>query len=206
MKVFGNDDRRKNQFFNAQKELDRALTNDLLSEKPVARAVQVTVDLLHQLGPAMVSLSPDMAKLMPWEEKASIQLLTDNKSVEVSLFPLIRKFVGYVALPSLMSTRFLGRNPSVLDDLWLLDAAFTLIVIGIPTWLPVATMRAVKPARDRLNKAMANCYAEMDNDDGKSLSGMEDVSQAMKQRNKACREHGFAVEDRAPLDIGLIWA
>ncbi|KAK4692721.1 hypothetical protein P7C71_g4538, partial [Lecanoromycetidae sp. Uapishka_2] len=28
----------------------------------------------------------------------------------------------------------------------------------------------------------------------------------MKQRNKVYREHGFAVEDRAPLDIGLLWA
>ena len=215
IKIFGGDDRLRSAFGAAKKELDTAITRNFLREEPVAKATQVTVQRLQELGPVMMTFSLSVADQNLWERTASISLPKGEtdlgtralEAVEASLFPLIRNFVGHVSLPTLMGARFVESYPTVLNDLWDLDDAFNLLVVGVPEWLPIPVMKKAKAARTRLNNALAQFHLELDREDAGAKTGdLSDVSVVMKERSQAHRAHGIGPIDRGPLDLGLLWA
>lgn len=214
IKIFGGNDRLRSAFSAAKKELDTAITRNFLREEPVAKATQVTVQRLQELAPVMMTFSFSAADQNLWERTASVSLPQGKTNpgsspeiVEASLFPLIRNFVGHVSLPTLMGTRFMESYPTVLDDLWDLDDAFNLLVVGVPEWLPITVMKKAKVARTRLNDALAKFHVELDKEAaGEKTGDLSDVSVVMKERSQAHRIYGIAAVDRGPLDLGLLWA
>ena len=214
IKIFGGDDRLRTAFGAAKKELDAAITRNFLREEPVAKATQVTVQKLQELGPVMMTFSLSAADQNLWERTASVSLpkgetnqRSHSEAVEANLFPLIRNFVGHVSLPTLMGAPFIESYPTVLDDLWDLDDAFNLLVVGVPEWLPITVMKKAKAARTRLNNALAKFHMELDKEAaGEKTGDLSDVSVVMKERSQAYRTYGIAAVDRGPLDLGLLWA
>ena len=215
-KIFGADDQNRVGCAEAYKLLESSINYNFLREEPIVKAIQTTVHKLEQHGPTMLSFSLDLMDLNPWEKSGyprlqKVQISAESlEVVEVSLFPLIRDFVGHVTVPTLMGAKFMEHHPTFLADMWDLDEAFNFLVIGIPTWLPVPLVRKSNRARTRLRYALSEFHMALDAAAGElsevSWGDMNDVSAVMKERGQIYRNYKFASSDRGPLELGLLWA
>ena len=215
-KIFGADDQLRIEYDEAYKLLDSAINKNFLREEPVAVATHFTVRKLEEFGPVMLSFSPNLIDQNPWERSGNPclpdrkNLVLSSEAIEVSLFPLIRNFVGHISVPTLMGTQFMKHHPTFLADIWDLDEAFNLLVVGIPKWLPISLITKSNRARVRLKNALAEFHMALDAAAGErsgiSWGDMSDVSAVMKERGQIYRDYQFANADRGPLELGLLWA
>lgn len=127
--VFGANKRHKQDHLRAHEEAHASLDQLLLGPSDFLRTI---VRGIQEQGPNLVSFSDSIVDQNPWERAATpiIQhdtgsITGDASSVEVSLFALIRTFVGNVALPSLFGREFLDYYPETLDDIQDLDGMYT---------------------------------------------------------------------------------
>ncbi|KAK1241945.1 hypothetical protein MKX07_007768 [Trichoderma sp. CBMAI-0711] len=163
----------------------------------------------------LLSFSPDSQKQHQWERSASIKVLsTDSEgqsgAVEADLESLMRDFGACVSIPRLYGQDFLDRNPHLLEDFWKFDNnAFSLLVIGVPTWVPIKSFREALAARTRLHDALEGFYIRLDQyKHGQKVdfdADMRDVSTAAMERNGFLEEHGVPIRARAELELGTFW-
>ena len=129
--------------------------------------LRATVRGIQEHGPNLVSFSGSIVDQNPWERAATAIVQTgsiagDASSVEVSLFALIRTFVGNVVLPSLVGREFLEIYPEVLNDIQDLEGGFKYLVLGLPRWLPIPSLTKAHIARRRLLDAIDSLHEALD--------------------------------------------
>ena len=99
--VFGGDRRSKEDYYAAYKDLDAAVRNNLLSDPSLSNAVDTTIKAMQEQTPNLVSFCQSPVDQNLWERTSYPVIWADGDAavggptaVEVSLFPLIRNFVG----------------------------------------------------------------------------------------------------------------
>lgn len=99
--VFGADRRYKKDYFLAFEGLLAAVRNNLLREPSLSIAVDATVKAMQEEIPNLVSFCQSPVDQNLWERTSSpitcangSEAMGSSVIVEVSLFPLIRNFVG----------------------------------------------------------------------------------------------------------------
>lgn len=144
-----------------------------------------------------------------WEWSANIRL-TAPDAAEANLHSLIRDFGACISIPLLYGQDLLDRHPTLLDDFWKFDnEVFPLLIIGVPTWLPVRAFKEGLAARGRCLKAMEDCYSRIDQwqkglpiDDDADMS---DISYIAQERNKIYSQFDVPIKYRGQVDFSLLW-
>lgn len=123
--VFGASKEHDKEHSRAHADAHALLDQLLLGPSEMVRTI---VRGIAEQGPNLVSFSESIVDQNPWERAATPvihhdtgSITGDASSVEISLFALIRGFVGNVTLPSLVGREFLEYYPETLDDIQDLD-------------------------------------------------------------------------------------
>ncbi|KAM0257116.1 hypothetical protein ACHAQJ_004580 [Trichoderma viride] len=150
-----------------------------------------------------------------WERSGSIRVLSTDSvghpgAVEAEFESLIRDFGACVSIPRLYGQDFLDRNKDLLEDFWKFDNnAFSLLIIGIPTWAPIQSFKEGLAARTRLHDALEGFYKRLCQfKSGLAVdfdADMRDVSAAAMERNDILEQHGVPIRARAELELGTFW-
>lgn len=153
------------------------------------------------------SATPDT--LAYWERGAHARLVAPD-AVEAELLSLMRDFGACISVPQLYGQDFLDRNPTLLADLWKFDNdLFPLLMVGLPSWLPLKAMREGLVARKRLHDALAGLYKRIDQyQKGEPVdfgADMSDVSAVALGRSAGYAERGLSYKHRGQLDMGIFW-
>lgn len=213
--VFGARTRSEKADLSARSDAQACLLNGLSSGQAASRIIHKTVIAIQEHTPSLVSFSESIVDQSYWERTACPVLRPASSpgpsAVEVSLFPLIRKFVGHVALPSLMGTEFLEVYPAALDDLWDLDSGFKYLALGLPRWLPVPSLTKAHIARRNLLQAMDSFHRAMNQvsaGDGphQPWTDLGDVDQIVRARSAVWQAHVTPQVVQGPCDLSLLWA
>lgn len=202
-------------------EMDEALDKMLLCKKTLYRPVEqifvgeqganASVERADVPGKAvdLVTFSTRKEDSKRWEWSADVRV-TAPDTAEANLHSLIRDFGACISVPLLYGQDLLDRNPTLLDDFWKFDnEVFPLLLVGVPTWLPVKSFQEGLAARARVNKAMEDCYRRIDQwqkglpvDDGADMS---DVSYIAQERNRIYSDFEMPVWARGRVDFSLLW-
>lgn len=185
--VFGANKRHKAEHSRAHGDAHSCLLVLMHSPSDILRA---TVQDLQSHAPNLVSFSDSIVDQNPWERAAGPIIHTgditgDASTVEVSLFALIRTFVGSIALPSLVGKEFLENFPHILEDIHDLEEGFKYLVLGLPRWVPIPSLTKAHIARRRLLDAIDSLHgaldqAAADNEPNKPWRDLSDVGAIVK--------------------------
>lgn len=153
------------------------------------------------------STSPDT--LAYWERDAKARLVAPD-AVEAELLSLMRDFGACISVPQLYGQDFMDRNPTLLADLWKFDNnLFPLLMIGLPTWLPIQAMKEGLAARKRLHVALEGLYKRIDQyRKGEPVdfgADMSDISPVALGRSEGYTKRGLSYRHQGQLDMGLFW-
>lgn len=127
------------------------------------------------------------------------------------LYSFVQSVVGESATKTLFGPRVLELNPGLLDDFRIFDSNMPKFLFGRPSWLMSAAYRA----RDRLREALKLWQSEAHKEAGAEVNklGPEDPefdthfgSKLMKARQVAMMKMDLDADDRASLDVGLMFA
>lgn len=184
----------------------------LLRRTALAKIVNVTTRGIERNVAQLITRAFSPIDAQPWERAAAPTLVRDIEvtAAEVSLFTLIRDFVGIIATPSLFGTSLIEQQ-GLFEDIWTLDSGFRFLVLGLPRWLPIRSLSRAYAARDRLLHHLTRYSVAMDQyARGDEPSGewgdMSDVGELIQSRMKTMREAGISPKFRAPFDLAYIWA
>lgn len=115
IKVFGGNRRRKKDYFAASEDRHAAVRNNLLCEPSLSKAVDTTVKAMQEGILNLVSSCRSPLDQTLWERSsfpvtcAKVRDVVESPSrVEVSLFPLIKDFVGRKCSSTPSKTEALG--------------------------------------------------------------------------------------------------
>ncbi|KAH8903554.1 cytochrome P450 [Coniochaeta sp. PMI_546] len=202
-------------------EIDEVLEKMLICTKALYRPVEqifvgeqgatASVESADVPGKAvdLVTFSTRKEDSKRWEWSADVRVVAPG-AAEANLHSLIRDFGACISIPLLYGKDLLERNPTLLDDFWKFDnEVFPLLVIGVPTWLPVKAFQDGLAARVRCNEAMEDCYRRVDQwQKGVPVDGgadMSDVSYIVQERNRIYSEVDMPVWARGRVDFSLLW-
>ncbi|KAF2766716.1 putative P450 monooxygenase [Teratosphaeria nubilosa] len=151
---------------------------------------------------------------MPWEKVGEASTTIDKNGCSVvvaKLLPLIKDFVAYSVIPSLMGTDFLNNNPDFLSELWKFDAGFLLLATGLPRWAPIPVLTTAHIARKKCLEMLETFHEAMEkeangDDPGPKWRGLEDVGALVKARLVIYRKHELSIQSRAAVELSLMWA
>lgn len=127
------------------------------------------------------------------------------------LYSFVQLVVGESATRTLFGERVLELNPGLLDDFRIFDSNMTKFLFGRPRWL----MEAAYRARERLREALKLWQSEGHKEAGAEVNklGPEDPefdthwgTKLMKARQVAMMKMDLDANDRASLDVGLMFA
>ncbi|EXJ93496.1 hypothetical protein A1O1_01888 [Capronia coronata CBS 617.96] len=210
-----------------------SVLSGMLRESFVAAAIQRTVASVEDRTWNLVSGARSVVDQSIWERQARVELISssndnnDNNNsdqknnndsdnnrnnpltVEASLHPLIRYFVGDIASTVLYGRNFMENNPTIMPDLWEMDSQFNLFIAGVPTWFP--GMQGPSRARERVIAAVQEhhdaLYKYLDGQDpGYKWDDMSDVSSVIVDRARAFRNAGATPRAYATADGAILWA
>ena len=211
--VFGADRRRKRDYLRVRGDVHTSFTNHILSGPTLSETIDVVVARIQEQVPNLVSFSESPVDQNFWERTAFPIVQADGSApaVQVSLYALIRNFVGHIGVSVFMGSEFAEINPTALEDLWDLDHGLTYLALGLPRWLPIPSLTKAHIARRRLGDAIDLFHRALD----KTAAGDEpdqpwrdvsDASRLMRERSAAWREYGTHPGIKGPCDLGLLWA
>lgn len=150
-----------------------------------------------------------------WELSADMKLIKADVDgsdglVEANLQSLSRDFGASFAVPLLYGQDSLKRYPRLMQDLWKFDNdTFPLLMIGVPSWAPIKSMKEGLAARSRLIEELEALYHRVDQqqrgDDMDFEADMTDISKVVNERNSLYNEHGWSFQERAQADFSLLW-
>ena len=171
--------------------------------------MSATAQGIHEQVPNLVSFSESIVDQNPWERSAYAVLHTS--AVEVSLFTLIRNFVGHISLPPLFGTEFLEAYPNTLDDLWDLEGGYRWLMFDMPRWLGIPALTRAHIARRRLLDTMRSLEKSMDlvaedKEPRKPWRDLSDVGIILHKRSRVWRANGTPQEVRGTSNLNLLWA
>lgn len=127
------------------------------------------------------------------------------------LYSFVQSVVGESATITLFGPRVLELTPQLLDDFRTFDSNMTKFIFGRPRWLMPAAYRA----RDRIREALKLWQSEAHKEAGAEVDrlGPDDPefdahfgTKLMKARQVAMMKMGLDADDRASLDLGLMFA
>ena len=182
----------------------------LMREPFLSNAIAITVRAIEERTPNLISYSESIVDQTVWERSAELLPVAGaTPSVEASLFPLMRNFVGDLASSVLMGHNFMENNPTILQDLWDWDNKFNLYLLGLPSWMP--GLAKASQARHRFIDAVQEhqeaLYAMLDGrDPGNRWSDLSDVSNIMVDRAREWRNAQASQRATAVGDCAVLWA
>lgn len=159
---------------------------------------------------SLVSFSTNPDDLARWEWSANVRLVEPGVA-EADLLHLLRDFGACISIPQVYGKDFLDRNPTLLDDLWKFDnELFPLLIIGVPTWLPLKVIKDGLAARARIHDSIRGIHERTDQylkgepvDFGADVS---DVSEVIKMRSKKYDDLNMSFKHRGQMDTAFFWA
>ena len=150
----------------------------------------------------------------PWEAYASTRIVSNTAErivVEANLFPLVTNYVGHMTLSATMGTSFLANSPDAMKDIEILDESFLQLILGLPRWMPVASIKRAVAARDRLHQSLRSFYTALDVDhegfgETSSYGSTYDVSELVKHYDRLWKGAGLPIHGRAAAGLSVPWA
>lgn len=189
--------------------IEKTFVNDVNSTAAVEKAD------IPAKAHALVTFSTSSDTFAPWERSAGVRLVeaetkTQRGAVEVDLLSLTRDFGTCISAPQLYGQDFMDRNPKLLADLWKFDNdLFPLLMIGIPSWLPIKALKEGLAARTRLQEALAGVYKRIEQyQKGEPVdfgADMSDVSAVALFRSEEYSKRQMSYKHRGQLDMGIFW-
>jgi hypothetical protein len=181
----------------------------LMREPFLTNATDVMVKAIEERTPNLISFADRWLDQTLWERGARLARIKGPVStVEASLFPLVRNFVGDLASSVLMGHKFMENYPNLLEDLWLWDGKFNMYLLGLPSWMP--GMKRCSQARERIRRAVqeleeALFAAEEGKDPGSKWSDLSDVSQVIINRAHEWKKANSTLYAYSAGDAAVLW-
>ncbi|KAH8673510.1 putative cytochrome P450 [Xylariales sp. PMI_506] len=163
---------------------------------------------------SLVTFTSDPGQRKPWEISANPRLVTEDKpgelgAVEVDLQNILRYFGATIAIRVLYGKDFLDRNPWLIDDFWAFDNdTFPLLMVGIPSWMPLKAMKDGIAIRSRMTSALNDLYRRVDQyQKGEPVDFGADLSDIgiATERNKVYHKFNTNPDYRGPMDLVVLW-
>lgn len=191
-----------------------ACYKQILSNPGLEEMVQNTIKVTKRNIANLVTFSESRVDQVEWERTSNAETITKpngEQVVEVSMMNLIRDFIAANANPSLIGSDFVKNNPNFFLDLWDMDRGFKWLATGLPAWLPIPPIWKARIARSRAFNAVLDYEEAMEKaangeDPGQEWQSLEDVGPVLTQRMKLYRELNFTMNERAALELSLLWA
>ena len=176
----------------------------------LSQTTQTTLHAIQLHAPSLLSFAERPIDQYPWEQNAN-PVLHNDSLVEISLFELISRFVGYVSLPTIVGTEFLENHPTTVEDLWDLDGGFKWLRWGVSRLWGIPSLTRAHIARRRLLAALQSFHKAMDavivGDEAKQpWREIQDVSEVMESRCRVWRKIKTSPGVGAACDLNLLWA
>lgn len=212
--VFGLPKKQMEKYKESEAELT-ACYKHLLSEPSLGDLVKQTAHRLQRDHlKDFVTGNESVVDQMPWERTSGAHQTTDkfgSPVTQVELFPLVRNFVAFTTIPSIMGSDFLDNFPEFVDLLWSVDNAFLLLATGMPRWVPIPALTKAHIARKQLLHLLYRFHEALEKDaDGKDpgpqWGNLHNVGTLVKARRVVYRKYGLSIETRAAIEHSLLWA
>ena len=194
------------------KALQRCNDGGLLRRTALAKINDVTARTIERNVTQLISRTTSPIDAQPWERAAIPTVVRDSKvtAAEVSLFALVRDFVGIVATPSIFGTSLIEQE-GLFGDLWAFDSGIHLLAMGLPRWLPIRALSRAYAARDRLLHRLTGYGVAMDqfacgDEPSGEWGDLSDVGELMQSRMKVMREADVSPRSRASFNLVYLWA
>ncbi|RFU81101.1 cytochrome p450 [Trichoderma arundinaceum] len=201
------------EFMAINRKLTQIIERYFVNDAAATASIQ-TADIPGKVA-QLLSFSSDVKKQHQWERSGSIRVLSTDAigqpgAVEADLESLMRDFGACVSIPRLYGQDFLDRNQNLLEDFWKFDNnAFSLLIIGVPTWAPIKSFKEGLAARTRLHDALEGFYTRLSQyRHGLAVdfdADMRDVSGAAMERSQFLEERGVPIRAGAELELGTFW-
>ncbi|KAH8892925.1 putative cytochrome P450 [Thozetella sp. PMI_491] len=195
------------------KDLEIPIERFFLNE--AAAVAAITKGDVADKAAQFVSFSTETKHMRRWELSAGINLVEpdtllngQNGIVEANLQSLVRDFGVCFAISVLYGQGFLDDSPQLLGDLWKYDNELVpLLMIGLPTWLPLKVMKEGLASQSRLLNAVESFYRRIDKiQHGNTVDvDMSDVSNFPFERNAVYERDGWSFKERAGGDFSILW-
>ena len=171
--------------------LTRLMTDVVVTDASNRTAAQVGEKIL-----SLVSLSKLESSRQLWDKAARTQAI-GNEEVETSFFELITRWTYVCSTPALLGEAFHEHCPSVMDDIFVFDEKFPLMLSGLPSFMLGASKSTA--ARNRSLEAVARwCRAYgtvlQSKDPGPGWGDMNDVSDVVEKAFKIWHKGGKDTE------------
>lgn len=139
----------------------------------------------------MITFASSDIDLQSWERFAQADYISDSIT-ELNLMPLMRDMMGNASIPGMFGRGILEKYPSLLHDIYEMDAGFTYFLIGLPAWTPWPSVLKAHQARHRVHTAVDDHQKALDAmGEGKHVDAtwgdLEDVSELISKRNALYR-------------------
>lgn len=211
-RVFGANKKGKNAYLRSRNEAHAHSINDRSRSLLLSSAVMS----MQENVPNLVSFASGIVDQSFWERSGFPTGISEasapngrTNAVEVNLFSLVRNFVGYITVSSLMGSELMHLYPGVLEDIWNLNNGFKYLLLGVPRWVPIPPLNRARTARFNLLIGMKDFYQALD----RSATGSEpdlpwrdvsDVSELMKGMNSIWQSNAAPLDVKAPCNLSLL--
>lgn len=210
-RVFGANEKCKNTYLRTRNEAHTYTTNDRVRDLLLSSAVMS----MQEHVPHLVSFASRIVDQSLWERNGFPTDISESftskgsPTVELNLFSLVRNFVGFITVSSLMGSEFLELYPGVLEDLWNLNNGSKYLLLGVPRWVPIPSLAKAHMARFNLMVGMKSFCQALE----RSVIGCEpdlpwrdvsDVSELMKGMNSIWQLYAAPLDVKVPCDLSLL--
>ncbi|KAK1145453.1 hypothetical protein N8T08_004328 [Aspergillus melleus] len=189
------------------------IPNTFKREPFLSEASASLVRAIERDSPKLVTFCHSVVDQELWERNSDLEVVDSKgkQACEVSLFALLRNFVGHATTTTLMGQAILEEFPTLLDDVWKLDDWFPIMALGLPRWIVIPGLPAAYAARDRLLGALAEFQQAFNHwddgvDPGIKFRDLDDVCEPIKQRIRLSKSAGLSPQSSAPGHLALLWA
>lgn len=211
-RVFGANEQGKNAYLRSRNEIFTYTTNDRLRSLLLSSAVMS----IQEHVPNLVSFASSIVDQSFWERSGFPTDISEARAlnsspnvVEANLFALVRNFVGYITVSSLMGSELINLYPGVLEDIWNLNSGFKYLLLGVPRWVPIPSLTRAHMARFNLLIGMEAFHQALDrlatgNEPDLPWRDVSDVSELMKGTNHVWQSYATPADVKAPCSLSLL--
>src|SRR6187402_152900 len=101
----------------------------------MSKILNVVVANLERNIPQMISFIDTEIDLQPWEQFGRATYISSSET-EVNLMSLVRDMMGYASVPAIFGRALLDKFPSILHDVYNMDAGIYYFLMRLPPWTP----------------------------------------------------------------------
>lgn len=189
--------------------VERGFVNDVTATAAIQKA-----DVPGKVA-KLLSFATSPEDLQLWERSAGIKIVTPDSpnqpgAAEVNLENILRDLGACISIPLIYGDNMLQTNPTLLEDFWKFDNdAFPMLIIGMPSWLPIKSFKEGLAARGRLHQALIGFYRRLNqhlNNQPVDLGlDMSDVGMVALERNAGFNNFDVSTEMRGKIELGVFW-